>query len=307
MGDMHDAWFFIGIFAFIFVIWFASGGPTRPLSFTGPTLAQPGALGGGTYLQLPRSPFSISDIRGSRDDAGSQTSFTGSSFGNLSPHRGLIKVNRSISGVGASNPVNEQLEIRVAQNAGVPIGVSGWTFSSDVSSKVALIPRGTEVPLSGTINATQEIVLSPGMRAIVISGQSPIGASFRENKCIGYFSTFQKFSPALPQNCPTPVSELASFYEGDVVRDVSCTNYVKTLSRCQVALSPPVTVSQTCQNFSIKYFNYNGCVNAHKNDPDFLGDTWRIYLGRTNSLWRTKNEIVRLLDAGGKTVDAFSY
>ena len=89
----------------------------------------------------------------------------------------------------------------------------------------------------------------------------PIGASFRENKCIGYFSTFQKFSPPLPQNCPTPSDELSSLYGAGYVRDVACVDYVNKLSRCQVALSPPVTVSGACQNlWVIKYLNYNGCV-----------------------------------------------
>ena len=57
----------------------------------------------------------------------------------------------------------------------------------------------------------------------------------------------------------------------------------------------------------MKYFNYNGCVDAHKNDADFMGNTWRVYLGRSSSMWRTKNELVKLLDKDGKTVDAFSY
>jgi hypothetical protein len=157
------------------------------------------------------------------------------------------------------------------------------------------------------VNAAQDIVLSPGERATVISGQSPIGASFRENKCIGYFSTFQKFSPTLPQNCPSPSDELASAYGTGYIRDAACIDYVNKLSRCQVVLSPPVTISGACQSFVVKYLNYNGCVDAHKNDPDFLGNTWRIYLGRSSSMWRTKHELVKLLDVNGKTVDAFSY
>ena len=91
------------------------------------------------------------------------------------------------------------------------------------------------------------------------------------------------------------------------IRDAACINYVDSLSRCQVVLSPPVTLSGVCQSFMIKYLNYNGCVDAHRNDADFKGTTWRVYLGRTNSMWRTKYELVKLLDASGKTVDAFSY
>jgi hypothetical protein len=315
----HDAWFFIGVFVFIFLIWVATGGPLHPLAFTGPKLALPGALGGGTYLQLPRAPYGVGGSNISLPGSSSGGSVSGSSgtslptfvggstFGVASPYRNIVRMNHYVSGAGSTDPKNEYIEISVAQDAGIPVDLTGWTLESDASGSAVAIPKGTEVPTNGIVNAAQDIVLTPGERAMVISGQSPIGASFRENKCIGYFSTFQNFSPPLPQNCPTPPAELASFYGASYIRDAACIDYVNKLSRCQVALSPPVTVSGTCQSFLIKYFNYNGCVDAHKSDTDFEGDTWRIYLGRSNSMWRTKNELVKLLDINGKTVDAFSY
>jgi len=319
MGDMHDAWFFVGVFIFIFLVWIATGGPLHPIAFTGPRLATPGALGGGTYLQLPRAPYGIggSDVSlpGSSDGnsapgstENSVPTFTGGTlFGTPSPYRGLVSLNHYVSNPGASDPKNEYLEISISSRSTVPVNLSEWTLASDASGRSIHIPKGTEVPTSGVVNAAQNIVLSPGDRAIVSSGQSPIGASFRENKCIGYFSTFQTFSPSLPQNCPRPSDELASFYGSGYLSDASCIDYVNKLSRCQVTLTPPVNASGACQRFIVKYLNYNGCVDAHKNDADFKGTTWRIYLGRTTSLWRTNHEIVKLLDINGKTVDAFSY
>lgn len=317
----HDAWFFVGVFVFIFLIWAATGGPLHQLAFSGPSLALPGALGGGTYLQLPRAPYGVGStdysLPGSSSDgsgnasggsSGPLPSFIGGGiFGTPSPYRGTVSMNHSVSGAGSTDPKNEYIEIRVSQNAGVPVDLTGWTLSSDASGNATVIPKGTETPTSGIVNAAQDIVLVPGERALVISGQSPIGASFRENKCIGYFSTFQKFSPSLPQNCPTPANELISSYGTGYIRDAACIDYVNKLSRCQVALSPPVTVSGVCQSFLVKYLNYNGCIDAHRSDTDFLGSMWRIYLGRSNSMWRTKHELVKLLDASGKTVDAFSY
>ena len=318
--EMHDAWFFIGVFVFIFLIWVATGGPLHPIAFTGPRLSQPGALGGGTYLQLPRAPYGVGgnnislpgsssgESSGSSSDIPQPSSIGGSTFGPLSPYRNIVRMSHYVSGAGSLDPTNEYIEISVAQNAGVPIDVSGWRLVSDVSGSMTAIPKGTEVPISGTVNASENIVLAPGTRAMIVSGRSPIGASFRENKCIGYFSTFQRFYPQLPQNCPTPSNELSSFYGDGYVRDPVCVEYVNNnISRCQVMLSPPTRVSGACQNFMVKYFHYNGCVDAHKNDVDFEGDTWRIYLNRTTSLWRAKREIVKLLDINGKTVDAFSY
>lgn len=311
----HDAWFFVGVFVFIFLIWIATGGPLHPISFTGPTLAQPGALGGGTYLSLPRAPFSIGNsnisLPGASDGNPSAdplpTFVGGTTFGTPSPYRGKVIMNHYIAGAGSADPKNEYIELRVAQDAGIPVDISEWTLVSDASGSSIRIPKGTEVPTSGVVNATQDIILAPGTRAIVISGRSPIGASFRENKCIGYFSTFQSFSPPLPQNCPTPQGELSRFYGPDYIRDAACIDYVDKLSRCQVVLSPPVNVTGACQSFMVNYLNYNGCREAHSNDADFKGDTWRIYLGRTTPMWRTKNEIVKLLDVNGRTVDAFSY
>ncbi len=318
--EFHDAWFFIGVFAFIFLIWIATGGPLHPIAFTGPTLAEPGALGGGTYLSFPRVPFTIGStnvsLPGSSNgesvsSGGSETPLpilpSGSVFGEPSPYRGIVTMSHYVSGADSQNPDNEYIEIDVSQNAGVPVDLTGWTLESGATGNAAVIPKGTEVPVSGIVNAAQDIVLVPGEQALVISGQSPIGASFRDNKCIGYFSDFQNFSPPLPQNCPIPSDELSSFYGANYIRDAACITYVDTLSRCQAALTPPTNVSGACQSFLIKYLNYNGCVDAHQSDADFEGNTWRVYLGRTNSMWRTQNEVVKLLDANGKTVDAFSY
>jgi len=316
----HDAWFFIGVFVFIFLIWIAAGGPMHPISFAGPSLSQPSPLGGGTYLQFPRAPFGIGGSNISLDESSNggenvpkssetpvPTFVGGSMFGTPSPFRGIVSMNHYVSGAGSANPMDEYIEITISQNAGVPVDISGWRIASDATGNAAFIPKGTEVPISGTVNASQDVVLTPGTRAIIISGQSPIGASFRENKCIGYFSAFQKFSPSLPQNCPAPSDELASFYGTGYIRDSFCIDYVRTIPRCQIAFTPPVGASSACQSFLIKYMNYNGCITAHQNDADFEGDTWHIYLGRTNSMWRTKNELIKLFDANGKTIDAFSY
>lgn len=316
---MHDSWFFIGIFAFIFIVWIITGGPTHPLSFAGPILAEPQELGGGTYLSFPRANYGIGhsnvSLPGSSDGKSTGNSNYSSSaslgsgvpFGETSLYHGFVSMSHYVSGANASNPKNESVTISVDQNATVPVDISGWTLESEATGNAIVIPKGTELPSSGTINAAQDIILTPGTNAIVISGQSPIGASFRENKCIGYFGTFQTFSPPLPQNCPTPSSELSTFYGTNYIRDAACIDYVNTLSRCQTTLTPPANATSLCQSFLVKYLNYNGCVDAHKADADFAGNTWRIYLGRTNSMWRTQHEVVKLLDASGKTVDAFSY
>lgn len=315
----HDAWFFIGVFAFIFIIWIAVGGPKHPIAFTGPTLSAPYPIGNGTYLGFPLAPFgigsSIISLPGSSSGASTYGSsgvsipslVGGASYGTPSIYRGVVTMNSYVSGAGSSNPDDEYVELSVADNANVPVDISGWTISSGATGSGAVIPKGTEVPTSGVINAAQDIILTPGEKALLISGQSPIGASFRENKCIGYFSAYQHFSPPLPQNCPTPSDELMANYGSDYIRDNTCIDYVKTLTRCEPSITPPTYVTSACQSFLVNYLNYNGCIKAHQSDADFEGDTWRVYLGHTASMWRTQNELVKLVDKDGNTVDAFSY
>ncbi len=314
----HDAWFFVGVFVFIFLLWIATGGPTHPISFTGPALQAPQQLGGGTYLSFPRAlGIGGSDVSlpGSSTGGGGYSassneplpSLSGVDYGEPSPYRGIVSLSHGVSGAGSTDPRAESLQLSVVSGADVPVDISGWTLESEATGNAAVIPKGTETPTSGVVNAAQDIVLTPGMQAIIISGQSPIGASFRENKCIGYFGSFQKFSPPLADDCPSPSSELAAFYGATYVRDSGCIDFVNALSRCQVALSAPAGSTSACQGFVATYLNYNGCLTAHQNDADFAGNAWRIYLGRTDSMWRTRNEVVKLLDKSGKTVDAFSY
>lgn len=315
----HDAWFFIGIFAFIFLIWIATGGPTHPLAYTGPALNQPEELGGGDYLDLPRARVAlrhsyISSSGGSNTNAPGTTSniplpIYGIPYGTPSPHRGIVSMSR----VSNASSTKEYLIISVSRSAPEPVNISGWILKSEVTIKSAMIPSGTVIPRPGTVPTLQDIVLRPGDRAIVSTGASPAGTSFRENKCIGYYSEFQTFSPSLPRSCPSASSELSAYYGTSNVYDPGCVDYAKTVNRCEAVLFPPKTISPSCKKFAERYFNYGGCVATHSNDADFHGTTWRIYLSRVNSkgvtrpMWRAKREIVRLLDAQGKTVAQFSY
>lgn len=312
----HDAWFFIGIFVFIFLVWVATGGPLHPISFTGPALPQPEELGGGTYFQLPRAPFSIGSPRvtlpgsSSGYNSGQYSPLSpvyGITFGTPSAYQNVFLMQRNISNASSSNPSNEYLQFSLSQNAPFPVSISGWKLYSEATGHSAIIPSGTKTMTSGAVNPPEYITLAPGERAIVTSGRSPVGASFRENKCTGFLNTYQQFYPPLPRNCPDPAQELELFYGSDYIRDSSCLNYVRKLSRCETVLFPPKSISSTCKKFVSKHLNYNACVAAHKDDTDFNGTVWRIYLGQSRSLWRASYEVVKLIDYTGKTVGQFTY
>ncbi len=133
--EYHDAWFFVGVFVFIFLIWIATGGPTHPLAFSGPTLAEPGALGGGSYLSLPHSPFSIGSadvsLPGSSTGGGSLSgnsgtpipNLSGTTFGEISPYRGIVSVSHYVSGAASTDPKNESIQLTVSQDANEPVDI----------------------------------------------------------------------------------------------------------------------------------------------------------------------------------------
>lgn len=302
-----DILFVLGIFVFAFLLWLGTGGPMHPLAFTGPILYGSGGV------VLPQTSTNIHRTHVSNNYINTTNTHTSSPnvpvtplFGTPSPYRGIVTMNHYVSGAGSSNPSHEYITIHLATNA-APVDITGWKLESAATGVAAIIPKGTEVPRSGIVNASEPIVLTPGSRAIISSGSSPIGASFRENICIGYFAQYQSFYPSLALTCPIPFNELKKNYNGSYIRDLSCIKYVRKLNRCTLVSSPPTGLTTACTNFAVNDLNYNGCVNLHQYDKDFEGSTWRVFLGRNKSMWRPRYEVVKLLDTQGKTVDMFSY
>ena len=76
---------------------------------------------------------------------------------------------------------------------------------------------------------------------------------------------------------------------------------------------PPTTVPTrlrsdgSCQAFIFSRINYNQCVANYRNDRDFLQGDWHLYLDRTTRLWKSKREVIQLLDKNGKIIDSRMY
>ncbi len=327
---MEDGFFIIGVFVFMFILWLATGGPTHPLSFAGPVLHTTISSGGNARYNgsgafrvsyFPSTNKKQSTPRASNEQIEQKISQVSRQvrelsngvsnavlFGTPSPYKGEVFLNHFVWGAGSSNPNREYVVLHVSSDAPHSVDISGWSLESGTTGKKAIIPKGTEVPRSGIINAGAPIIISPGDKAIISSGQSPIGASFEENVCTGYLAQYQSFYPQLPRICPTPESELRKFYRPQPYsRDLACITKVQNIQRCTLVGTIPQGLTTSCSTLLTTYMNYNGCTNAHEHDVGFLGDTWRVYLGRTNNMWRARYETVKLLDAHGKTVDMFSY
>lgn len=315
-----DAFFFLGILLFIFVVWVASGGPSRPISFSGPYLKPITTTGtkAEAYGTLPDITLgssergisgSIGGIKDSLDELREQAREV-SDFGEASPYRGLVTISHSTGGVKSNFANREYITLQAGNKLKEELNISGWRLVSGATNAYGTIPNGVTVPKSGSVNVSSPIVIKKGDKVIVNSGRAPTGISFRENSCTGYFEEFQDFTPELSLSCPLPKNDFDNFYPGNPQSDDGdeCLERVeKVYGRCEMATSTPRGVSSECKTFLSKYVNYNGCVLMHGADDNFASRTWRVFLGSKTHLWKDERETIKLIDREGKVVDVFAY
>lgn len=213
------------------------------------------------------------------------------------------------TGPRADNVDKEYVEIRASKENTSIISLKGWRLKSAISGRSLEIEEASYLPNFGQVNTELPVNLKAGDKAFITTGRSPIGVSFRVNKCSGYYQQFQRFTPRLKEQCPEPEDEIFS-YEGDqsIFIDNACLDFVERIPRCEIRVSNiPKELSFTCQQAIADEISYNSCITNHKDDDDFIKPEWRIYLKRESELWREKREIIVLLDQNGKTVDIYAY
>jgi len=322
---MSDGVFIVGFILFFFAAWVASGGPSKPISFAGPYITPITTTGitqngygeqvkGNVNIGAARSDLfsiqqAVTNLKNDVQDA--------KLFGTPSPYRGMVTISWG-NNFGATDPDQEYVTIKVSNNALPNIPISGWRLISVSDDRSGTIPQGQEL-LSRTSGATAPIVLHPDDVAIIVTGESPVGVSFRENECIGYYTQNKNFYPSLSQSCPDPRDDFDTFYTGNIYKDGDCQTFVSSVNRCDLPNESGAHLSSSCYAFIDKYLNYQGCVAAHRGDERFWGSTWRIYLGRTQikgnhtdtrrygELWKSSKEAIKLVDQNGKTVDLYTY
>lgn len=326
---MSDGVFFFTILFFFFAAWLAGGGPTKPISFAGPYITPITTVGVtqggyGDQVRLGNGTYGSGSTAASRSnlfgiqstvDSIRQRVEQDKLFGSASQYKGDVTIGWS-NNLGATDPAQEYITLQVSSDAPQNLTITGWRVQAVSNDHGATIPRGTEL-LSTTNDATVPIVVHPGQTIYLITGESPIDASFRENECLGYL-TKKNFTPYLSQNCPDPQADFDRFYSGNEYKDRSCYTLIHNLYSCDV---PKQTsgVSSSCNDFIDNHLTYQGCVATHRGDERFWGSAWRVYLGRKpitkshddtrtyGELWKTSHDAIKLLDAEGKTVDLYEY
>ncbi len=316
----------------LFLLWLATGGAhtvaTTATNIPNPIQYIKNALTSGSSLStftLPWQPKSqtlgvtitpadgsggsntdnqITIMQPGSSDASAQSSDV-KTFGTPSPYKGSVTI--SDSGGATQGTGAEYVTIVASSDNTAPIDISGWSLQSVVTGVRAPIPRGTENFLMGNLNEQNDLYLSQGMSAVLASGISPVGTSFRENECIGYLGQMQTFNPPLPQECPSAADALPLTADNIRTYGDTCIDFVASLSSCTFPASLPANLSPACHLFLSNNFSYNGCVQHHQSDAGFVRETWRVYLGASGELWRNTHDVIRLLDAQGHTVDVLTY
>lgn len=226
-------------------------------------------------------------------------------FGAPSPYAGVVELRDA----GARGDIagGEHLELSAAF-APSPIPITGWSLQSALSGTRVFIPSGASPFIAGALNQLAPIALSPGDSALLTSGFSPVGASFRENVCTGYLSQFQTFTPPLAQNCPIPADDMPRNTQTLMQYGDACVDFVHTLPACRFYTGfLPRGAGQSCGQFVGEVLSHNGCVARHQGDPGFYTGSWRIFLNAPAELWRNTHDVIRLLDESGRVVDTLSY
>jgi hypothetical protein len=226
-----------------------------------------------------------------------------------SSYRTLVRL--SVGSARDTEAEREYLVLRADSLNPTGVNISDWYLESYVTDESASIPRGDRIMDKWRSPQSEDIVLMPGETAYLITGDSPINTSFRENRCTGYLAEEDDFSPSLSRSCPRPMDELERFGSRIDLDDDDCYEFLERLGTCVTPEDETYTRSKVggaCSVFIENTFNYNDCVRIHRYDP-FFDDTgnWRVYLGERNELWRSEREIIRLMDEADRVIAVIEY
>lgn len=182
--------------------------------------------------------------------------------------------------------------------------------NSDYENKQTAIISGLKLQNRDRISATigkdeygNNISLNYGERAIIATGESPLGKNFKINKCSGYLAQGKNISPSISFSCPR-ISGLP------LPRSLNnrCIDYIESLNSCvSPTINADTEINNDCAEFVSQHASYTGCVADHKNDSDFNQPEWRIYLGKNSKMWGNRHENIQLFDPSGKLITETSY
>ena len=197
--------------------------------------------------------------------------------------------------------VNDYLILRNSDDQ--TINISDWTIKT--KRETVTIPQVTErlrYPFSDSYDS--DIKLAYRDEVIISVGLAPNGANFRINKCTGYLDQLSQYYPSLDEDCPYLAESEYSHLKK------ACRDFIDDLSRCEIpdyADNYEVASDSQCTSFLTEKFNYSQCYQDYEKETDFLGDEWRVFLGKSIDILDNDGDTIILKDQNGLVVDEYEY
>ncbi len=234
-------------------------------------------------------------------------------WSNPSPLRGAITISEK-STPKQENPDKEYIYIRAKKSNSTAIDMSGWSIKSIVSNTKVYFPPATLMLKMIGSNTTDPVYLAPGEYAILISGRSPIYSvtpSFHTNKCIGYISEFNNFTPTLSSTCVDTKTILPPTPENVKTYGAECIDFLRQAKSCKSYTNEmPANLLPACRDLVARKLNYHSCLSDGFNKEGykiFNNGGWYLYLNHNAEIWRNTYEAIQLLDSQGRVVDVLKY
>jgi hypothetical protein len=302
MGSAEDV-FFLLLFVFLFVAWVMGGGPGSIQNQNNNITVGPGEILGNPSDTSERSGKKWYEYLRIATSSEEDTIATG----DASTYRHKVSIVPTRSNVRINTNTREYITITYSSTESSPVDITDWAVESEFSNVGSRIGLGSTLPSIGVVNTGTRILLSPGDSAVINTGPSPVGISFRENLCTGYLDQYQKFYPTMTDQCPEALpSWLSHASEIDVV-DKVCEDELATVGRCVSPETLPGSASQSCEQFVTDELFYGGCINKLKDQESFYQPAWRVYLGLAKELYGNTRDTIWLRDADGLIVDVLRY
>ncbi len=213
----------------------------------------------------------------------------------ISPHFHEVRITQ-VSPVQSNTPNTYETVVLTANTNKASIG--GWILASNRGHE--FIPPAISKLNPSVPAIVQDIVLKNGETLTLYSSLSPLNANFRINKCTGYLNNTYHFDPPLPQECPMVNQRDITTFTG------ACQDYLLSIGSCQSS-APGYLIPNydyACRAY-VQRLNYQGCVNAHRADADFLGSAWLAWTG--HRFMDPLHDQILLFDANAKLVDRYVY
>ncbi len=232
------------------------------------------------------------------------------SSSNTSPYNDLVTMSM-VNNLNNSDPGHEYIRLSTYLQKNQTIKITGWYLRSEKTGNTVVIGGASLLPFPFS-KTYQDVVLQYQDSAYIIKGFSPIGISFRTNKCTGYFEENAEFWPTLPTQCPLVTDTDLPTFSSINERNDDCLELLERIPRCTTVKNSylrdlPDSTPSSCKAYMEVQATYKACVANHFSDTDFPGNQYYIYLNKFGPLWRDRNEKLTLYDNNGLVVDSMEW